>query len=81
MSTDSKNLFGFLGNKFSEFVHTIISLGCRQLGNFTLLIRLPGAVSNGLSARKLENFTKMPLKVSFELLKNIRCLIRNVKQF
>ena len=81
MSTDSKNLFGFLGNKFSELVHTIISLGCRQLGNFTLLIRLPGTVSNGLSARKLEKFTKMPLKVSFKLPKNIRCLIRNVKQF
>ena len=31
MSSDFKNLFGFLVDKFSELVHTIISLGCRQL--------------------------------------------------
>ena len=80
MSTDSKNLFVFLGDKFSELVHTIISFGCRQLGNFTLLIRLPGTVSNGLSARQLEIFAKMPPKGSFKLLKNIRCLLRNAKR-
>ena len=81
MSTDSKNLFVFLEEKFSELVHTIVSLGCRQLGNFTLLIRLPGTVSNEISARQLEIFTKMPLKGSFKLLKSMRCLLRNVKRF
>lgn len=49
MSGDSKNLFGFSADKFSEFVHTVISLGCRKLGNSTLLIRLPNTVSNGLN--------------------------------
>ena len=39
---DSKYLFSFLGDKFSEPVHTIKSLGCRQLGNSKLLIGLPG---------------------------------------
>ena len=60
MSSDYKNLFGFLGDKFSEPVHTIISLGCRQLGNCTFLIGLPGTVPNGLNARQSEIFTKMP---------------------
>ena len=60
ISSDYKNLFGFLGDKFSEPVHTIISLGCRQFGNSTLLIGLPGMVSNDLNARQLEMFTKMP---------------------
>ena len=73
MSTDFKNLFVFLGDKFSELVHTTVSLNCRQLGNFTLLIRLPGTVSNGLSAQQLEIFTKMPLKGSVKLRKSIRC--------
>ena len=50
MSNDYKHLFGFLADKFSELVHTIILLACRQLGNSTLLIRLPGTVSNGLNA-------------------------------
>ena len=81
MSTDSKNVFVFLVDEFSELVHTTISLGCRQLRNLTLLIRLPGTVSNGLSARQLEIFTKMPLKGYFKLLKSIRCLLRNVKRF
>ena len=71
MPTESKNVFGFLGDKFSELVHTIKSLGCRQLGNFTLLIRLLSTVSNGLSARKLEIFTKKPLKGSLKLLKSL----------
>ena len=66
----------FLGDKFSELVRTIISLGCRQLGNFTPLIRLPGTVSNGLNALQLEIFTELPLKGSFKLLKNIRYLLR-----
>ena len=44
----------FFVDKCSELVHIIISLGCRQLGNSTLLIRLPGTVSNGLNARQLE---------------------------
>ena len=60
ISSDYKNLFGFLGDKFSEPVHTIISLGCRQLGNCTFLIGLLGTVSNGLNARQSEIFTKMP---------------------
>ena len=60
ISSDYKNLFGFLGDKFSEPVLTIISLGCRQFGNSTLLIGLPGMVSNDLNARQLEMFTKMP---------------------
>ena len=81
MSTDSKNVFVFSVDEFSELVHTTISLGCRQLRNLTLLIRLPGTVSNGLSARQLEIFTKMPLKGYFKLLKSIRCLLRNVKRF
>ena len=55
----------FLVDKCSELVHIIISLGCRA--------RLPGTVSNGLNARQLEIFTKMPLKGSFKLLKSIRC--------
>ena len=71
----------FLVDEFSELVHTKISLGCRQLRNLTLLIRLPGTVTNGLSARQLEIFTKMPLKGYFKLLKSIRCLLRNVKRF
>ena len=69
MANESKNVFGFLGDKFSELVHTIVSLGFRQLGNFTLLIRLPGTASNGQSARQLEIFTKIPLKSSFKFLK------------
>ena len=59
MSSDYKNLFGFLGDKFSEPVHTIISLGCRQLGNSTLLIGLPGTVLNGVNAHQNStNFLK-----------------------
>ena len=58
-----------------------LSLGCRQLGNFTPLITLLGMVSNGQNARQLEMFIRMPLKGSFKLLKSIRCLLRNVKQF
>ena len=76
ISSDYKNLFGFLGDKFSEPVHTIISLGCRQLGNCTFLIGLPGTVSNGLNARQSEIFTKMP-----QTFKRIRFLLRNVKWF
>ena len=71
----------FFVDKCSELVHIIISLGCRQLGNSTLLIRLPGTVSNGLNARQLEIFTKMPLKGSFKLLKSIRCQLRKVQRF
>ena len=63
----------FLVDKCSELVHIIISLGCRA--------RLPGTVSNGLNARQLEIFTKMPLKGSFKLLKSIRCQLRNVQRF
>ena len=90
MPTESKNWFGFLGDKFSELVLTIVSLvvvvfflslGCRQLGNFTPLITLLGMVSNGQNARQLEMFIRMPLKGSFKLLKSIRCLLRNVKRF
>ena len=77
MSSDSKNLFGFLVIKFSEVEQTLISLGCRQLRNCTLLIRLLGTVSNGPNARQLE----MPLKGSFKLLESIRSLLRNVKRF
>ena len=67
----------FLVIKFSEVEQTLISLGCRQLRNSTLLIRLPGTVSNGPNARQPE----MPLKGSFKLLESIRCLLRNVKRF
>ena len=69
--------FGFLVIKFSEVEQTLISLGCRQLRNSTLLIRLPGTVSNGPNARQPE----MSLKGSFKLLESIRCLLRNVKRF
>ena len=62
-------------------VFFFLSLGCRQLGNFTPLITLLGMVSNGLKARQLEMFIRMPLKGSFKLLKSIRCLLRNVKRF
>ena len=44
-----KTYLVFSVDKFSEFVHTVISLGCRKLGNSTLLIRLPNTVSNGLN--------------------------------
>ena len=74
MKSGSKNLFVSLEDKFTELVPTIISLGCRQLGNFMFLIRLPGTVSNGLNARQLEIFIKLPLKGSFKPFKNIRCL-------
>ena len=60
MRGNSKYLFSFLGDKFSEPVHTIKSLGCRQLGNSKLLIGLPGTVLNGLNARQSEISTKMP---------------------
>ena len=63
----------FFVDKCSELVHIIISLGFRA--------RLPGTVSNGLNARQLEIFTKMPLKGSFKLLKSIRCQLRNVQRF
>ena len=69
MSSDSKTLFGLLADKFSKLVHTTISLGYRQLGNSSLLIRLPGTVLNGLNALQLEIFTKMPLKGSFKFLR------------
>ena len=62
-------------------VFFFLSLGCRQLGNLTPLITLLGMVSNGLKARQLEMFIRMPLKGSFKLLKSIRCLLRNVKRF
>lgn len=60
ISSNYKNLFGFLGDRFSEPVRAIVSLGCRQLGGSALLIGLPGMVSNDLNARQLEIFTKMP---------------------
>ena len=68
MQSGSKNWFVFPLNEFSELVHTTISLGCRHW-NSTLLIRLPGTVSNGLNARQSKILIKMPLKGSFKLLK------------
>ena len=77
MSSDYKNLFGFLGDKFSEPVHTIISLGCRQLGNSMLLIGLPGTVPNGLNL--LRNVKRLQ-KLIFFLLDKFSCsLIRSVE--
>ena len=60
ISSDYKNLFGFLGDKLSEPAHTITSLGCRQLGNSMLLIGLPGTVSNELNLlRNVKRFQKL----------------------
>ena len=50
--------------------HNIARLS--TLRNCTLLIRLPGTVSNGLNAQKLKIFTKVQLKGSLKLLKSIR---------
>ena len=48
------------------------------LSTLTLLIRLPGTVSNGLNARQSEIFTKMLLKTSDKLVEYIQCLFSNV---
>ena len=48
--------------------HNIARLS--TLRNCTLLIRLPGTVSNGLNAQQLKIFTKVPLKGSLKLLES-----------
>ena len=63
-------------NSPSPPVQTIISLCCRQLGNSTLLIGLPGTVSNGLMPGSQKYSPKC-----HRLFKRIRCFLRNVKQF
>ena len=70
----------FLVDKFARLELTLISLGCRRrLRNYTLLITLPGTVSNELNARQLIDFARVSLKGSLKLLKNIQYKSDRVK--
>lgn len=46
-----------------------------------LNVRQPGTVSNGLNAWQSDIFTDVPPKGCFKLLRNNKCLFRNVKRF
>ena len=75
-----KSIWPFLVDKFARLELTLISLGCRRrLRNYTLLITLPGTVSNELNARQLVDFARVSLKGSLKLLESIQFKSDRVK--
>ena len=77
MSSDYKNLSGFLGNKFSEPACANYNIALLSTTwKFYASYRTAGTVSNGLMPGSQKYSPKC-----HRLFKRIRCFLRNVKQF